>query len=63
MQLKRREILKGSLLGAGMTVGLTDVFAKGSSHSGESEFPTETFDVVVVGAGMAGMCGSRRKGR
>lgn len=56
MQLKRREILKGSLLGAGMTVGLTDVFAKGSSHSGESEFPTETFDVVVVGAGMAGMC-------
>ncbi len=56
MQLKRREILKGSLLGAGMTVGLTEAFAKSASPKADADIPSESFDVVVVGAGMAGMC-------
>ena len=55
MQLKRREMLKGGLLGAGMSVGLTEVFAKSTSGA-KGDFPEETFDVVVVGAGFAGMC-------
>lgn len=53
---KRRDFLKGGLLGAGMTMGLTDVFAKTGPKTEAGDFPSETFDVVVVGAGMAGMC-------
>ncbi len=56
MGMKRREVLKGGLLGAGMTMGLTEVFAKKPASQAGEDFPAETFDVVVVGAGMAGMC-------
>lgn len=57
MQMKRRDILKGGLLGAGLTVGMGEVFAKSTAtKTNAGDFPSETFDVVVVGAGMAGMC-------
>lgn len=50
MTMNRRNLLKSSLIGAGIAVGASSVVeAKEKKHE-------EEWDVVVVGAGFAGMC-------
>lgn len=54
MQLKRRALLKTGLAGAGLMLGAAA--AEISAASNKSQQRKEYWDVVVVGAGFAGMC-------
>lgn len=53
-ELKRREFLLGSVVGAGALMGASGAQAASLKRE-EQEIPSETYDVVVVGAGCAGV--------
>jgi len=55
MNFSRRDIIKGSLVAAGV-VGVGALTTVGTATEVQAEPKTEKYDVVVLGAGMAGLC-------